>query len=44
MPVYRYLAKNGPNETVEGNIEAQSEKEAIEKISKLGYLPVRIQQ
>jgi len=42
MPQYKYRAKKGPEDIVEGTIEAQSEPEAIEKISELGYLPVRI--
>jgi type II secretory pathway component PulF len=44
MPIYRYKAKNGPVEEVESNIEAQSEKEAIEKISRMGYVPIHIEQ
>ncbi|MCK9594635.1 MAG: type II secretion system F family protein [Candidatus Omnitrophica bacterium] len=44
MPTYRYKAKNGPVEEVESSIEAQSEKEAIEKISRMGYVPIYIAQ
>jgi len=42
MPQYKYRAKKGPEDIVEGTIEAQSEPEAVEKISELGYLPIRI--
>lgn len=42
MPLYKYRAKNGPKDIIEGQIEAETEKEAIEKIHQLGFLPVRI--
>ena len=44
MPIYRYRAKKGPKETIEATVEARSEKEAIEKISQIGYLPVYIEE
>lgn len=44
MPLYSYRAKKGPNDIVEDKIEAHSEKEAIEKINQMGYLPVKIQE
>lgn len=43
MALYKYRAKKGPHEIVEGTIEARSEAEAVEKISAQGYLPVRIE-
>jgi len=43
MSLYKYRAKKGPLDIVEGSIDAQSEKEAIEKISLLGYLPLRVE-
>lgn len=42
MAVYKYKAKKGPDEIVQGKVEAQSEKEAIEKINQLGYVPVQL--
>jgi len=36
MAKYFYKAKKGPSEVVEGSLVAQSEKEAIEKISAMG--------
>lgn len=39
---YNYRAKKGPQDLVEGIIEAQNEKEAIDKLSAMGYLPLRI--
>lgn len=44
MANYNYKAKKGVGEIVSGNIEAQSKKEAIEKISALGYLPVYLEE
>ena len=42
MPTYHYKAKKGA-EAVEGRIEADSEKAAVEKLSLSGYLPVRVE-
>lgn len=42
MPTFTYKAKKGPEEVVEGTVDALSEKEAIEKISLLGYLPLSL--
>jgi general secretion pathway protein F len=44
MAVYKYRAKKGPQEIIEATIEAQSEKEAVEKLSSLGYIPVHIEE
>lgn len=44
MPIYKYRAKKGPQDIIEGKIEAASEKEAIEKISVGGYVPIRIEE
>jgi len=43
MAVYRYKAKKDPQNIVEGTLEAHSEKEAIEKISLLGFIPVHLE-
>lgn len=43
MPTYKYRAKKGPEDIVEGKIEALSEKSAVEKLSQAGFLPVRIE-
>ncbi|MBP7216780.1 MAG: type II secretion system F family protein [Candidatus Omnitrophica bacterium] len=42
--LYKYRAKKGPDDVVDGTIEANSEKEAIEKISMLGFLPLRLEE
>jgi len=44
MKVYKYRAKKGPKEVVEATVEAASEKEAIEKISQGGWLPVYVEE
>ncbi len=44
MTHYSYRAKKGLAEVVSGTVEAASEKEAIEKISSMGYLPVKLQE
>lgn len=41
---YRYRAKKGPEDIIDGVIEAQSETEAIEKISQQGYFPVVVEE
>ncbi len=43
MPVYRFKAKKGPESLVESELEAQSEREAVERISAMGYIPVHIE-
>jgi len=43
MPEYKYRAKRGPKDIVEGAIDAVSEEEAIEKVSQLGVVPVRVE-
>jgi type II secretory pathway component PulF len=40
--IYGYRAKKGPQDVVEGTIEAETEKDAVEKLSAMGYLPVRL--
>ena len=44
MPTYRYRAKKGPKDVIEATLEASGEKEAIEKIHRLGYIPVHIEE
>ncbi len=41
--IYKYRAKKGPAELVEGTVEAQSEPEAIEKVSQLGFFPLAVE-
>jgi len=43
MPLYFYKAKKGPDEVIEGKIEAVDEKEAIEKLNRLGYVATRLE-
>lgn len=44
MPHYKYRAKKGPDDVVDGTLEARNKEDAIEKITQLGYLPVRIEE
>jgi type II secretory pathway component PulF len=44
MPTFKYRAKEKQGRTIEGLIEAASEDEAVEKVSRLGHIPVRIEQ
>lgn len=44
MPIYRYRAKKSAEELVEEKIEAKSKKEAVEKISAMGYFPLSIEE
>lgn len=44
MGTFKYRAKENSGNTVEGVIEALSSDEALDKISQLGYVPVRIEE
>ncbi len=44
MNTYKYRAKKNAREIIEGVIEAASDKDAIEQLSAMGYLPVRLEQ
>jgi len=43
MPIYSYTAKSSPARKVQGEIEAETEQEAINKISQKGLFPVSVQ-
>ena len=43
MPTFRYCAKKGPEDTIEGTIEAETRDEAVEKISQSGYFPTSVE-
>ena len=42
--LYKYRAKKGPDEIIEGKIEAANKDEAIEKLNQMEYLPIRIEE
>ena len=42
MPIYAYLAKTDPQNTIQGEIEAESDQEAINKIGQAGYFPISV--
>jgi len=44
MPQFAYRAKKGPQENVEGLIEASSSEDAVEKLDKLGLVPIRVEE
>lgn len=40
---YKYRAKKGPTDIIEGRIDAQSETEAVEKVSSIGLFPLSVE-
>jgi len=42
MRTFRYKAKRGPHDAVEGLLEAENRSQAIGQLANLGYTPVRI--
>lgn len=42
MPKYRYTAKRGPTDIVNGSLEAESEEKAVSTIESMGLFPVKI--
>jgi type II secretory pathway component PulF len=43
MPKFSYSAKTDPGKTIQGDVEAESEAEAINKLLQIGYFPLSIQ-
>lgn len=43
MPRYAYIAKTDPQKAIQGNIEAESQQAAINKLNRLGYFPISVQ-
>ena len=44
MAEYKFKAKKGPKDIVESKVMAESKEEAIDKISQMGYLPVKVEK
>jgi type II secretory pathway component PulF len=42
MPKFIYTVKSQPTKTLQGDIEAESEQEAINKLIQLGYFPITV--
>ena len=42
MPTFRYTAKKGPTEMVEGALEAENRNGALSRLAELGYVPIRV--
>ena len=43
MAIYTYTAKSGPDATIENTIEAESEQDAISKLTQLGLFPLAVE-
>jgi len=43
MPNFKYSAKKGPDETVEGVVSAQDRDSAIDIVSAMGYMPLSVE-
>ncbi len=44
MPVFIYRAKQGPERTVEGRVSAGSQEQAVEKLEKMGLVPIIVEE
>ncbi len=44
MGVYRYKAKHGPSQTVEGQLEAESRAAALLALDRMGYSPISVEE
>lgn len=42
MAIYVYTAKSNPDKILAGSIEAESEQEAVNKLTKMGYFPINV--
>jgi len=42
MPTFIYKAKKGPQEIIEGTVEAGTKEAAVSKVEQMGYVPIRI--
>jgi type II secretion system protein F len=42
MPRYSYIAKTEPDKTTQGFLEAESEQDAINKLTQMGYFPTAV--
>ena len=42
MPRYTYLAKLNPQNSIQGEIEAETEQEAVNKLTAMGYFPISV--
>ncbi len=42
MAKFSYEAKKGPEKVIKGTFEAESQDAAVEKLSRMGYVPIRV--
>lgn len=43
MPRYSYIAKSQPHKTIQGDLEAESQQDAVNKLTRMGYFPVSVE-
>lgn len=43
MPKFRYEAKRGPGEKVDGVLEAEDQKSAVSRLREMGYFPTKVE-
>lgn len=43
MPQFRYEAKKGPEEKLEGTLEAESQRAAVARLKDMGYFPLTVE-
>lgn len=43
MPKFRYEAKRGPGEKVDGVVEAEDQKSAVARLREMGYFPTKVE-
>jgi len=44
MPRYKYEAKKGPADKVDGFLEAPDQKSAVARLREMGYFPIRVEE
>ena len=44
MPTFQYRAKSGPGQAVDGTLEAESRRSALDKLSRQGYFPLSLEE
>lgn len=43
MPIFTYTAKSRPNKTIQGEIDADSQQDAINRLTRMGYFPISVE-
>ena len=42
MPAFKYKAKQGPSKIIEGRLDADSQSDAVNKLTMMGYFPISV--